>query len=234
MDYRAWLRQYLSPRAWWAWIHAHPWASVAILIAGFGARVFTEVVEGYYEKGLAPVDHWIQQLIFAYRTPVNTAFAQGISDLLVLPGVLVLLLPVFIALLAQRRMMAAWVYLLVPSLTGLLVEFLKNFFHRQRPLDGVIYEPGNSFPSGHATGSIVLYGLLGYILLRYWVRPRWARALIILVISALILLTGLARVYLQVHFPSDVAAGWGAGAVILAGAMLLLEAWEERIDKRRS
>jgi undecaprenyl-diphosphatase len=46
---------------------------------------------------------------------------------------------------------------------------------------------------------------------------------------AMILLTGLARIYLQVHFPSDVAAGWSAGAVILAGAVLFLEAWEQRV-----
>lgn len=227
------MRQYLAPHAWWYWARAHPWAATAVLIAAFGVRVFAEMVDEYYEHGLASADQWIQGLIFVHRTPLNTVFAHGISAMLVLPGVLVLLLPVCIILLAQRRRVAALVYLLVPAATGLLVELLKNIFHRQRPPDGLVLEPGNSFPSGHATGSMVLYGLLAYLLLRYWVRPRPLRVLVVLAMAALIVLTGLARVYLQVHFPSDVAAGWSAGAIILAGAILVLEAWERQTEMRK-
>lgn len=230
MDLRTWFRKYGNPRALWHWVRRHPWSSVAILIAGFGVRVFAEMIDELYEQGLAGPDQQIQQIIFAHQTPLNTALARGISDMLVLPGVLVLLLPVLIALLAQRRVFAAMVYLLVPSATGILVELLKIIFHRQRPLESLIHESGNSFPSGHATGSFVLYGLLCYILLRYWVKPRWARIVVILATAVMILLTGLARVYLRVHFPSDVAAGWGAGAIILAGAMLFIEAWERRLN----
>lgn len=217
----------------WAWIRRHPWSAIALILAGFGIRLFSEIVDEFYERQLSPTDALIQHWVFAYRTPLNTAFALGISDMLLIPGVLALVLPMLIALLAFRRWMAAAVFVLVPSLTGLFVEELKLLFHRPRPLGGLIVQPGNSFPSGHATGSIVFYGLLAYLLIRYWVTPWWARTIVIVVAVVMIVLTGFARVYLQVHYPSDVAAGWGAGAIILAGAILFLEAWEHRVRRQK-
>jgi membrane-associated phospholipid phosphatase len=228
MMWRSWLRQYGSPRAWWNWARAHPWAATALLIAAFGMRVFLEVVDEYYEQELAPIDQWVQHQVFAHRNPLNTAFAHGISDLQVLPGILALTLPVLIALLAQRRAVAALVFLLVPAVTGMMVELLKLIFHRQRPLDALVAEAGNSFPSGHATGSMVFYGLFGYLILRYWIRHHPTRIIVVVFVTGMIFLTGLARIYLQVHYPSDVAAGWAAGAIILAGAILFLEAWERQ------
>lgn len=92
---------------------------------------------------------------------------------------------------------------------------LKALFQRVRPLHdhGFIVEPGWSFPSGHAFGSIVFYGILAYVLLRL-LPPRFHRV----VIAAAVLLVGvvgLSRVLLQVHYFSDVVAGYAAGAAWL-------------------
>ncbi|EIM02079.1 phosphoesterase PA-phosphatase [Rhodanobacter thiooxydans] len=92
---------------------------------------------------------------------------------------------------------------------------LKALFRRVRPLHdhGFVVEPGWSFPSGHAFGSIVFYGMLAYVLLRL-LPPRFHRA----VIAAAVLLVGvvgLSRVLLQVHYFSDVVAGYAAGAAWL-------------------
>lgn len=92
---------------------------------------------------------------------------------------------------------------------------LKALFQRVRPLHdhGFIVERGWSFPSGHAFGSIVFYGMLAYVLLRL-LPLRFHRA----VIAAAVLLVGvvgISRVLLQVHYFSDVVAGYAAGAAWL-------------------
>lgn len=93
---------------------------------------------------------------------------------------------------------------------------LKNFIHRTRP-DTVyvtnMHFRSFSFPSGHAFGSFLLYGLLAYLGAKYLPHP-WN---IISVISAaiLIFLIGVSRVYLGAHFPSDVIGGWILAAITL-------------------
>ncbi|MBN8895803.1 MAG: phosphatase PAP2 family protein [Rhodanobacter sp.] len=95
---------------------------------------------------------------------------------------------------------------------------LKALFRRARPLHdhGFIVEPGWSFPSGHAFGAMVFYGMLAYVLLR--LTPRFHRA----VIAGAVLMVGVigvSRILLQVHYLSDVMAGYAIGAAWLVLCM---------------
>ncbi|WP_077511340.1 phosphatase PAP2 family protein [Rhodanobacter sp. B05] len=101
---------------------------------------------------------------------------------------------------------------------------LKMLFQRTRPLHdhGFIIEPGWSFPSGHAFGSVVFYGMLAYVLLR--LSPRFHRTIIAAAVL-LIGVVGISRILLQVHYFSDVLAGYTAGAawlVLCIGAAEIL------------
>lgn len=91
---------------------------------------------------------------------------------------------------------------------------LKALFQRVRPLHdhGLIIETSWSFPSGHAFGAIVFYGMLAFVLLR--LSPRFHRAIIA---GAVLLagLVGISQILLQVHYLSDVLAGYTAGAIWL-------------------
>jgi undecaprenyl-diphosphatase len=91
---------------------------------------------------------------------------------------------------------------------------LKDLVRRARP-DGLIpaiRETGFSFPSGHATGSMAFYGFTAFILCRLY--PRYAKAVV--TIAAVIILTiGMSRLYLGVHFPSDVVGGYLVGGLWL-------------------
>ncbi len=103
---------------------------------------------------------------------------------------------------------------------------LKALFRRVRPLHGhgFIIEPGWSFPSGHAFGAVVFYGMLAYVLLR--LSPRFHRP-IIAAAMLLIGVIGISRILLQVHYFSDVLAGYTAGAawlVLCIGAVETLRA----------
>ncbi len=94
----------------------------------------------------------------------------------------------------------------------LLVRLLKGFFERSRPdvVPQAVQVFTNSFPSGHATLSAVTYLTLGALLARVE-RPRAARMYFLGVAITLTVLVGLSRVYLGVHWPTDVLAGWCVG-----------------------
>lgn len=133
-----------------------------------------------------------------------------------------------------RLMAAAWV---VTTLSGaLLNRVLKSIFERSRPLHdhGLTVEGGWSFPSGHASGSMLVYGLLAYIVVRN-TRPVWHLP-VALVGIALIVFVGSSRVLLQVHYLSDVLAGYASAAAWIAICIAALEAarWREQQRLRSS
>jgi undecaprenyl-diphosphatase len=118
------------------------------------------------------------------------------------------------------RTAALWVAstLLVGTLLGAL---LKLAVARARPVlnHPVSSVTGFSFPSGHALNAMLGCSLLVLILWRP-ARRRGRRALLVGVAALLVLLTGLDRLVLGVHFPSDVAAGWLVGGLVVAGSWL--------------
>lgn len=93
---------------------------------------------------------------------------------------------------------------------------LKVFFERSRPeLAHVVEAAGYSFPSGHAMVSLCFYGMLAFLLMRR--TPSLVARILVAALSVLLIgAIGLSRVYLGVHYPTDVAAGYAAGATWLA------------------
>ncbi|MDQ3271641.1 MAG: phosphatase PAP2 family protein, partial [Pseudomonadota bacterium] len=122
-------------------------------------------------------------------------------------------------LLHGRRWLAlAWV--LTISGNALLNTTLKAVFARTRPLheDGPVQAGGWSFPSGHSSGAVVLYGMLAYVLLRS-LPPALARRAslpLVLLAAATAFSVGCSRIFLQVHFATDVLAGFASGTAWLA------------------
>ena len=99
---------------------------------------------------------------------------------------------------------------------SLLNASIKVAIARERPdlLEALVQEHGFSFPSGHSALSMVAYGILAVVI----ARSRLARRVRVTVVAALfvlVLLVGLSRIWLGVHYPTDVLAGWTAGAVIV-------------------
>jgi undecaprenyl-diphosphatase len=104
---------------------------------------------------------------------------------------------------------------------------LKNVFSRHRPelWSRVVDVRYYSFPSGHAMLSMVIYGLIGY-----WLATRFSRwrGAIASLTTILILLIGFSRLYLGVHWPTDIIAGYAAGLVWLVTCILSLEIWRQK------
>ena len=132
---------------------------------------------------------------------------------------LVVLLAAWHLFRGERREALAW--LVVGLSTLVLLEALKPVVARARPAlwPRIVSEAGYSFPSGHALASATFYPILAWEASRF--RPALTRLWYALaIVSAL--WVGLGRLYLGVHWPSDVAAGWGLGALQSALALRVL------------
>jgi membrane-associated phospholipid phosphatase len=116
--------------------------------------------------------------------------------------------------LAIRRRWRWLIYLAVTAGGGALIDFeLKRYFVRARPdvAEMLRQAQGYSFPSGHAMGSTVVLGALAYLAIRASTRWRWKAAALALAITLVVSIAA-SRVYLGVHWVSDVGAGIAAGA----------------------
>jgi membrane-associated phospholipid phosphatase len=105
-----------------------------------------------------------------------------------------------------------------------LNELLKAYFHRDRPTTALIYQYGLSFPSGHAMISVAFYGCLAWLAVQHG--RHWGVAVALVGFAFVI---GLTRVYLHVHYPTDVVAGFAGGAawlVLLRTGIRLF--WKEK------
>lgn len=197
--------------------------AIAIITAIIGLMAFLVVLDELIEGSLEPVDESIMNVLRPYHTRTLNIIAIILHEMLRLPYVVFLIAPFLIYLWVTRRRRFLTAFSLVLTTTMLLVAVIKNMVGRPRPLGSIIPEVGLSFPSGHAATGMVIYGLLGYIVWRHMVHKPWARVLVALITVGLITATGLSRIYLGVHYPSDVIAGWAVGTFILFGAISLLE-----------
>ncbi|MGD6833958.1 phosphatase PAP2 family protein [Sutcliffiella halmapala] len=110
----------------------------------------------------------------------------------------------------------------------LLNTFLKRVFQRERPsLEHIVDVHFYSFPSGHAMNSMAVYGMLAFLCL-VMVHKKVIKNITVFFASIIILLIGISRIYLGVHFPMDVLAGYFAGAAWLT---LLIGVWAKLRSK---
>ena len=164
-----------------------------------------------------------ESLMLSLRDPANLGagigppwFAGAVRDVSALGSIAVLMLlslAVIAFLLIRRQRHAALLLLAAAGGGALLMGGLKEAFGRPRPrlvphLFGDVATP--SFPSGHAMAAAAIYLTLAALVARL-VRDRRSKAFVVGVALVLVLLIGFSRVYLGVHWPSDVLAGWTAG-----------------------
>jgi membrane-associated phospholipid phosphatase len=124
--------------------------------------------------------------------------------------------------LARGERLEAVIWVVVGLLAGLLPELVKVAVGRGRPAlwPSLVTVAGTSFPSGHATAGTALYPLLGWMALRSRPAMRVAGYGAGLAVGLYI---GVGRLYLGVHWPSDVVAGWLLGVTMSACAVWWLE-----------
>ena len=189
-----------------------------IIIAG-GVLLFSELVEMIQGEPQA-FDRWV---LLALRNPGDPADPIGPAwleivyrDITSLGGaaVLTLMTAIVVGFLIVDKKRSAALFVLASVAGGtLLSTILKLAFARPRPdvVPHLVAVSSASFPSGHAMLSAVVYLTLGALLSRVE-GPLRLKVYILSVAIVLTLLIGISRIYLGVHWPTDVLAGWCAGA----------------------
>jgi membrane-associated phospholipid phosphatase len=182
------------------------------------AVLFYELFDALRDKELGYFDSLVSSFVHELRSPVLTDMMLFITDLGDRTGFMVVGFLLLIFFYFRYRS------LIFPMQTGLVLivagglnRWLKSLIERQRPeANSLLEETSLSFPSGHAMGSIAFYGFLIYLTWRLTPNSPLLRWMLSFLLLLLILLIGFSRVYLGVHYPSDVLAGYAAGGACLA------------------
>lgn len=131
---------------------------------------------------------------------------------------------VAIAILMLLRKKQEAFFFAITLISGEIIkELLKFIIQRPRPDASLalIQEGGYSFPSGHAMMSVVFYGMVGYFIYKLC-RKKWQKIIISITTLIIIFLIGFSRIYLGVHWTSDVIAGWLIGFLVLGATWKIL------------
>ena len=211
------------------WIGKHePAVLIAMLLVIIAVWGFIELADEVKEGDTARFDEWAIRALRSANDPSQPLGPRWLwevgRDMTALGGmaVLTLLTATVVAFLWMRRMYGAMLLVLGATLGGTVMSLLlKEFFERPRPelVPHLSQVYTSSFPSGHAMLSATVYLTLG-TLLGQFVQGFHLKAYFLIVAIGLTVLVGLSRVYMGVHYPTDVLAGWAAGLAWALGCWL--------------
>jgi undecaprenyl-diphosphatase len=169
----------------------------------------------------AIVLQWLHSHTTAFGIQLMATFTiLGALSFIAIPGIGIA------ALLARKRkwlILKGWTAALVGG--PIIENILKRSIRRPRPEFAAAFLHGfsYSFPSGHAMNSTIAYGMLAYILVTLWTRRSASKVGIVLFTVLLVLGIGFSRLYLGVHYLSDVLGGFAVGSVWLAACIVFTE-----------
>lgn len=194
---------------------------LALLFAGvlLPLWLFAELADEVHEMEAMVFDDALLLQLHAWTSPVLDRFFTWFSLAGYRYGVIPLDIAISLGLLALRRWRYAAFAIVAFAGSALLNLATKQVFQRPRPAlwESIAPEATFSFPSGHAMGSMTLAAVVA--LLAWHTRWRWP---VLLAALAFTWLVGISRLYLGVHYPSDVLAGWAAGLAWTVGVYLVL------------
>jgi membrane-associated phospholipid phosphatase len=214
-------------------------ALTATLVLGFAAILMAALLLTTLPNWMV-VDGWValadKALTDAVRRNVSVPVLQMFAAVTLLANTSVLWMLAIggaVVLLWRRDYLLACIWIAAIAGNGILTRMLKAVFARSRPLyeHDLFTVQGWSFPSGHASGAVVAYGMLAYVLIRS--TPVIWRLPILLLATAIAFVTGCSRIFLQVHYASDVLAGFASGLAWLA-VCIIAAASSRRVGGRPS
>ena len=208
---------------------------MGLLLSLLSTGVFAFIWEQVKDKDRVSTafDRAVLTWMHLHQVPWVTTVAKGLAFMGSPPVIVgMAVVGAVIGLFWKKVRGAAWTLPLAVLGAGVIIQGIKMEFKRPRPtfFSPLLHELGYSFPSGHSLIAIVVYGLLGYFAL-HLVHSRAAKSAVRTVTVLLILCIGISRPYVQVHYPTDVLAGWTAGLPWLMTCIWLHEALTRHFDK---
>lgn len=199
-----------------------------ILCLGLGST-FIYIATAMSNGSIAPFDtaviSFVQGLETPWLTTVLTSFTWMGSGYAVAPMALILAAILYFGLHVRPQ---AWLLLIVIAGTPLFNTLLKLYFKRERPdIHRILDAHGFSFPSGHAMISFSLYAIIAFIAWGF-IKKTAGRVMLLLFTVSMILTISISRIYLGVHYPSDIVGGFTVSALWLTIAITIYSYWLDR------
>ena len=197
--------------------------TVLLLVMGYILALFFGLVEDVVTSDtIVAMDFFVsQQMSMLSESPIVTFFILMTSFASTATTCLIVLLVSILCWIIRQRYIL--VGLLIATLGSTIFTFLsKLLFHRTRPVDILLFEQTDSFPSGHATITVALYGFLAYMAIRFS-RSFATQVRIAAITIFFSLLIGLSRILLNEHYLSDVLGGYLVGTLWLMVAISMTE-----------
>jgi membrane-associated phospholipid phosphatase len=209
--------------------------AISAVLFTIAVNAFVELTDELAENELGSVDESVTAYLISFRNKTLTdyfIFATHLGDRYAYLVITFLLAGFY--LLKDR----SWKFILQTTLVLVLASVsnivLKRVIHRARPsLEHLVTVNTLSYPSGHSMSAMAFYGFLIFLCVRYKM-PRWLRYLFIAILVLLILSIGISRIYLGVHYPSDVAAGFIGGLIWIAFCAVVFSLFELSRKNRKS
>ncbi len=195
---------------------------IAFLIFVLGTNIFVELTQQVQGETIDDFDNKITDFVTSFRTPALNHFFQFVTDLGDVYAYIIATTIAAIFFFFKLKNKKFILQLLgVVILSALANMALKEAFNRARPtIEHMVVVETLSYPSGHAMSAMAFYGFLIYLVFKIKM-SKWLRLFLAVLFSALIIFIGLSRVYLGVHFPSDVVGGFVAGLIWIAFCVVL-------------
>ncbi|MFD1094670.1 phosphatase PAP2 family protein [Salegentibacter chungangensis] len=196
---------------------------IALFVVGASINIFIELTETLKTEMLANIDTQITDLVISYRTPALTKYFIFMTEVGDFYGyVVVVSIYFFVSWLIFKRRRYVLQTTLVLILASISNMILKRFIDRARPgIEHMVSVETLSYPSGHAMSAMAFYGFLIYLCTIFKI-SKLLKFCLIFLLSFIIMSIGLSRIYLGVHFPSDIAGGYIAGLIWVVFCVLIL------------
>ena len=191
--------------------------TVVLVIAGYFLYHFLGVLLGIVHQGPeVQIDLRVLNLMPTIRTDLQTACFMFVTFLANVESVIYVTLLTAGLLLVRRERLWAAIIVAAAAATEAITYILKHLVDRARPAEALrlLHEQGGSFPSGHVMRATVLFGLIAYLLFKSS-KSTFAKLVIVVGYITTVFMVALSRVYLGVHYPSDVTASALLGASLL-------------------
>jgi len=178
------------------------------------------LIEIFYGGFLVNLDLKISFLVTKIQNPIFTGLAKAMDLIFDTKSLIVVFIIISVFLFCQNHKRKSIFFVLTMLANVILLYLIKGLVARARPLNPLVVNNDFSFPSGHAASSVVFFGLLAYFVFSKS-KNKDLRFFIVLVSVFIILLIGFSRIYLNVHWFSDVIGGLTLGLFILALASFI-------------
>ncbi|MFC0560022.1 phosphatase PAP2 family protein [Halalkalibacter alkalisediminis] len=181
-----------------------------------------------------PLDKALLNLVKPIESAFLTKFMSFFSHL-GSTGPVVVLSFIFLAIIyvLYRKKDEVLLFVIVSLGSTGINQNLKFVFKRERPFEQIVVENGFSYPSGHTMAAVSLYGIVTFLFWRH-ISTVWGRILLIILSSIMISVIGFSRIYLRVHYPSDIVAAFlVSGMWLFVSISIYQYVMEKRYEKRR-